>query len=85
MPTILYVMGWRFFFYSNERNEPIHIHGRKADKECKYWLDRKHFDIRQAFCFNMNDKDKRQVKKIIFDYFEFIEEQWAEFLKERER
>ena len=84
MPTILYVMGWRFFFYSNEKNEPIHIHGRKGDKECKYWLDRKHFDIQQAFCFNMNDKDKRQVKKIIFEYFEFIEEKWGEFLKRRE-
>jgi hypothetical protein len=32
----------------------------------------------------MNDKDKRQVKKIIFEYFEFIEEKWAEFLKARE-
>ncbi|MBN2365585.1 MAG: DUF4160 domain-containing protein, partial [Calditrichaeota bacterium] len=26
MPTILYIYEWRFFFYSNERNEPIHIH-----------------------------------------------------------
>ena len=23
MPTILFVMGWRFFFYSNEGNEEI--------------------------------------------------------------
>ncbi len=23
MPTILYVQGWRFHFYSNEGNEPI--------------------------------------------------------------
>jgi len=81
MPTILFVMGWKFFFYSNEMNEPIHVHCRKGDKECKYWLDRKNFDIREAFCFNMNDKDRRKVKKIIFEYFEFIEEKWAEFLK----
>ncbi len=46
MPTILLIMGWRFFFYSNERNEPIHIHCRKGEKESKYWLDRKHFDVR---------------------------------------
>jgi hypothetical protein len=81
MPTVLFVMGWRFFFYSNEANEPIHIHGRKGDKECKYWLDIKNFDIRPAFCFNMNNKDSRQVIKIIFEYFEFIEEQWAEYRK----
>jgi len=23
MPTILMILGWRFFFYANERNEPI--------------------------------------------------------------
>jgi len=44
-------------------------------------MDRKNFDIREAFCFNMNDKDRRKVKKIIFEYLEFIEEKWAEFLK----
>ena len=26
MPTILYVQGWRFHFFSNEGNEPIHVH-----------------------------------------------------------
>ena len=36
MPTILVIAGWRLFFYSNERNEPIHIHAVKADMECKY-------------------------------------------------
>jgi hypothetical protein len=83
MPTILFVLGWRFFFYSNELNEPIHIHARKDNQECKFWLDRRNLDIQPAFCFNMNDKDKRQVKKIIFDYFEFIEEKWDEFQKRR--
>ena len=48
MPTILFVMGWRFFFYSNEKNEPIHIHCQKAEKECKYWLDINKFDLEEA-------------------------------------
>ncbi len=26
MPTILFIYGWRLFFYSNEGTEPIHIH-----------------------------------------------------------
>lgn len=25
MPTILYVQGWRFYFYSNEGTEPMHV------------------------------------------------------------
>jgi len=82
MPTILLVRGWRFFFYSNERNEPIHIHCQKAEKECKYWLDRDGFDVREAFSSGMNRKDKRDVKKIIFEYFEFIESEWDRLQKE---
>jgi hypothetical protein len=26
MPTVLLLNGFRFFFYSNENNEPVHIH-----------------------------------------------------------
>ena len=81
MPTILLIDGWRFFFYANERNEPIHIHCRKAEKECKYWLDVDSFDVIEAYTYNMNNKDKRIVKKIIFEYFELIEKSWDDFQK----
>ena len=66
MPTILLVMGWRFFFYSNEKNEPIHIHCRKGEKECKYWLDTQNFNVQEAYSYSLNNKDKREVKKINF-------------------
>lgn len=79
MPTILFVMGWRFFFYANERDEPIHIHCRKGEKECKYWLDRRAFAVEEAYSFRMNNKDKRQVKRLIFEYFELIEGEWDRF------
>ena len=79
MPTILFVMGWRFFFYSNEGNEPIHIHCWKAEKECKYWLDIDNFALEEAYSYNMNNKNKRDVNKINFDYFEFIEQEWNRF------
>ena len=70
------------FFYSNEKNEPIHIHCQKAEKECKYWLDINKFALEEAYSYNMNNKDKRDVKKIIFEYFEFIEQEWNRFQKE---
>ena len=76
MPTILYVNGWRFFFYTNEANEPIHVHCKKGDMECKYWLDRDKFAIEEAYSYNMNNSERRSVKKIIFEYFEFIESEW---------
>ncbi len=36
MPTILVLFGWRLFFYSNEGEEPVHIHYREGDMECNY-------------------------------------------------
>jgi len=65
MPTILLVMGWRFFFYANEMIEPIHIHCKKAEKECKYWIDRDNFDVDEASSYNMNNKEYVfQIEKI---------------------
>lgn len=84
MPTILLIDGWRFFFYSNEGNEPIHIHCQKGGRECKYWLDRNNFDVAEAYSYNLSASDKRNVKKIIFEYFELIEKEWDDFQKRKE-
>lgn len=85
MPTILFVMGWRFFFYSNEGNEPIHVHCKKGEMECKFWLDSLNFDVEESYSYNMNSSNKREVKKIIFEYFDFIEAEWNKFQGERQK
>jgi hypothetical protein len=85
MPTILLVFGWRFFFYANEGSEPLHIHCQKGDMECKYWLNQECFDLEEAYSYNMSSKDRRQVKKIIFEYFEVIEQEWHRFQEEAGR
>ncbi|MGC1403896.1 MAG: DUF4160 domain-containing protein [Thermodesulfobacteriota bacterium] len=83
MPTILLIMGWRLFFYANEGSEPIHVHCRRGDSECKYWLDREAFNLEEAFAFNMSPKDRREIRQIIYEHFEYIEEQWDEFQRRR--
>ena len=54
MPTILLIFGWRIFFYSNEGNEPIHVHAQKGDMECKFWLNVDTFEIIEAFSYNLS-------------------------------
>ena len=83
MPTILLILGWRLYFYANEGNEPIHIHCRNGEMECKYWLDSDNSDIIEAFSYNMNSRNKREIIKIIYEYFEFIESEWERFQKEK--
>lgn len=39
MPVVFYYAGIRFFFYSNENDEPIHIHVVKGDANGKIWLE----------------------------------------------
>ena len=83
MPTILVLMGWRLFFYANEGNEPMHVHCRKGNMECKYWIDEEAFDIQEAYSFWLSPRDKKQIRKIIFEHFEYIVEQWREFQERR--
>lgn len=38
MPELFRERGWVASFYSNERNEPVHIHLRKGGGEAKFWV-----------------------------------------------
>lgn len=85
MPTILLILGWRVFFYSNENNEPIHVHCQKGDKECKFWLDTKHYELKEAFSHNMTIRDKREIKQVLYEHFDYIEREWSEFQKRKKK
>jgi hypothetical protein len=38
MPTVLRIGSFCFHFYSDEGNEPPHIHVRCSNGEAKFWL-----------------------------------------------
>jgi hypothetical protein len=76
MPTILFINGWRFFFYSNEGNEPIHIHVQKAEAEAKFWIVIDIYEIEEAFSYNLSPADKREIKKLIYLNLDYILEKW---------
>ena len=68
MPTILYIMGWRFFFYANEGAEPIHVHVRKAGGFAKYWIDPVELDFSQGMKVN----DLKTAEQLILSHLELI-------------
>ncbi len=80
MPTVLMMNGWRLFFYSDEGNEPMHIHARKGECECKYWIDVENFEITEAWSYNLTPRNKREIRKIILQHLDLIAESWNNHL-----
>ena len=85
MPTVLQLHGWRFFFYADEGSEPLHIHCEKAEKEAKFWLDRKTRAITVAYAYNFSPRDLRETRRVIAAHFDDIEKTWTriQFLRGR--
>lgn len=65
MPTVLRIGAFRFHFYSNEGNEPPHIHVRTPDGECKFWLEP---TILLASNRGVLPHDIRQIEKLVFEH-----------------
>ena len=62
MPTIPpRTDGYRFFFFSNERNEPVHVHVEKGEAVAKFWLK----PIRQAMNKNFKPPQLRRIAEIL--------------------
>ena len=75
MPTIYREDGYRFSFWSNENNEPPHIHVTKAEGYAKYWLDP--VDLVEAWDFNPSQM--RRVGDIVREQATYFLEKWHEF------
>jgi hypothetical protein len=75
MPTILRKDGFRFYFYSNENDEPPHIHIEKGAAEGKIWLTPK---TETAYLLGFTNAEKKQIALIVFEYSEFFKSKWNE-------
>ncbi|PZX59577.1 uncharacterized protein DUF4160 [Algoriphagus ratkowskyi] len=81
MPTVLYISGWRLFFYSNEGLDSIHIHAQKGDMECKFWILSEEVDIDEAFAYNFSTSGRKEIRKILFKNFDLIVDSWTTYFK----
>jgi hypothetical protein len=75
MPTVMRIGPFRFHFYSDERNEPPHIHVESPDGECKFWLD----IIRLARNKGVSPVHIRMIEKLVFEHQTFLLEKFNEF------
>ncbi|MSR64290.1 MAG: DUF4160 domain-containing protein [Verrucomicrobiae bacterium] len=61
MPTVHFVLGWPYFFYSSERNEPMHIHARRGDAHCKFWLYPDRYAMEEGWSHNLTRRRKNST------------------------
>ena len=74
MPEIFRKLGFVFFFYANEGNEPMHVHVRKAGGFAKYWIE----PIELEFSQGMKVSDLKTAEKLIKEHVELIKKKWNE-------
>ena len=75
MPTVLRVGPYRFFFYSGDRNERIHIHIECEGNIAKVWLD----PIRLQNSGGFNRSEINKILSIIFEHQKELQEAWDEY------
>jgi hypothetical protein len=74
MSEVFRAFGFVFFFYTNEGNEPIHIHVRKAGGFAKYWIEPVELELSQGLKVN----DLKIAEKLIIEHLELIKAKWYE-------
>lgn len=75
MPTVQHISGpFRFFFYSFDCNEPIHVHVRREKMTCKFWLE----PIALSENHGFSSRELNRIRQIILENKEKIIEAWYE-------
>ena len=74
MPEIFREFGFVFFFYTNEGQEPMHVHARKANGFAKFWVEPVELDYAQG----MKIADLKMAEQLVLEHLELIKAKWHE-------
>jgi len=74
MPTILRIGPYRFFFFSEERGEPVHVHVIREQTEAKFWLSP---TVRVAVDEGFAQHELRKILRLVEANREMIENEWT--------
>ena len=72
---MLRVAGYRFFFFSNERQEPAHIHVEQAERYAKFRLA----PISLAANYGFRSGELTQLLRLVHEHHVLFQEKWDEF------
>ena len=78
-PTVLQSGPYRFFFFSSDRNEPIHVHVKREAKLAKFWLA----PIRVAYNYGFSPKELKRIAGLVREHEAALSKAWHEYFKRR--
>lgn len=74
MPTVLRVGRYRFFFFSNEGQEPAHIHVKAGEDEAKFWLA----PVQLVVHYGFSGRELKQIQRVVQERRDELLEAWNE-------
>jgi hypothetical protein len=72
MPTVMNVSGFRFFFYSLEGAEPLHIHVERDQCTAKFWLD----PVQLAGSRGFRSHELNRIRALVIEHRVAFKEAW---------
>jgi hypothetical protein len=78
MPTVLRLRGFEFYFYSEEGNEPPHVHVDKGDGTAKFWLQ----PVRLVYHYGLKPSEVRQAVAMVNEHQAHPLYKWNEYFGE---
>lgn len=72
MPSLFTVNGFRFYFYSPDCSEPIHVHVDRGEKKAKIWIR----PLEVAWNRGYNTRELKEILGIARTYQATIVEKW---------
>jgi hypothetical protein len=76
MPTI-YIEGYRFRFYSSDRNEPPHMHVLRGGNEAKIWLE----PVEAAYNRGYNQAELARICRLTGQNLNLLLENWHDHFR----
>jgi hypothetical protein len=75
VPTVHREGPYRFFFYSADRNEPVHVHVERDTSRAKFWLD----PVRLARSGGFAAAELREVERLVVANQQVLLGKWNEY------
>ena len=75
VPTVLRIRKFRFFFFSNDMNEPVHIHVESDEKYAKFWLE----PGQLAKSVGYSARELTEIRNIIVENVTILKGKWDEY------